>query len=230
MIRRIRKFCQHPELLPCQRTLQIICYISIYWVISHWSDNYIVIMFLTQSAIDYKIQPLFCHICKLKYRYCKLPYTSSSHSTASYNHPQDNLLISATAILSHLSFSGCPAWPCTQTNFTVCRSSSASSSSHKSTLSAGAPSDLCQPFLFQLLTHPLVTESTKYFESLVRVTSHGTFNFCRARIAAVSSIRLFVVSFSPPLSSISMSLNRMIAPHPPGPGFPEQAPSVNIST
>jgi hypothetical protein len=45
-------------------------------------------------------------------------------------------------------------------------------------------------------------------------------------IAAVSSIRLFVVTGSPPEISFSRPLKRRTAAQPPGPGFPEQAPSV----
>ena len=40
---------------------------------------------------------------------------------------------------------------------------------------------------------------------------------------------LLVVFSSPPLSSFSVVLWRNITPHPPGPGLPEHAPSVNIS-
>src|SRR5690348_6793344 len=49
-------------------------------------------------------------------------------------------------------------------------------------------------------------------------------------MAAISSIRLFVVSASPPASSFSFSPMRISAAQPPGPGFPRQAPSVKIST
>src|SRR5262249_23136364 len=50
------------------------------------------------------------------------------------------------------------------------------------------------------------------------------------RIAAISSIRLLVVSGSPPDSSFSLSPIRIRTAQPPGPGFPRHAPSVNIST
>src|SRR3954468_22478438 len=43
-------------------------------------------------------------------------------------------------------------------------------------------------------------------------------------------MRLLVVSGSPPDSSFSCAPERMIAPQPPGPGLPLQAPSVKIST
>ena len=51
-----------------------------------------------------------------------------------------------------------------------------------------------------------------------------------ARIAAVSSMRLLVVAASPPESSLRCSPKVMTAPQPPGPGLPEQAPSVQIVT
>src|SRR3954447_24865944 len=43
-------------------------------------------------------------------------------------------------------------------------------------------------------------------------------------------MRLLVVSASPPESSRSRPSQRRIAAQPPGPGFPEQAPSVWTST
>src|SRR5690606_18962409 len=49
-------------------------------------------------------------------------------------------------------------------------------------------------------------------------------------MAAVSSMRLWVVSGSPPLISFSVSPYLSTAAQPPGPGLPEQAPSVKIST
>src|SRR5574344_2143019 len=48
----------------------------------------------------------------------------------------------------------------------------------------------------------------------------------RARIAAVSSIRLFVVACSPPESCRTASPAKITTPHPPGPGLPEHPPSV----
>src|SRR5258707_773856 len=43
-------------------------------------------------------------------------------------------------------------------------------------------------------------------------------------------MRLLVVSGSPPLSSLTRSPKVRIAPQPPGPGLPEQAPSVWMTT
>src|SRR5216684_1746212 len=49
-------------------------------------------------------------------------------------------------------------------------------------------------------------------------------------MAAISSMRLLVVSVSPPAISFSTPRKRSTAPHPPGPGLPLHAPSVKIST
>src|SRR5512141_2722933 len=43
-------------------------------------------------------------------------------------------------------------------------------------------------------------------------------------------MRLLVVSCSPPLSSLRCEPDSRITPQPPGPGLPEQAPSVWITT
>src|SRR5690348_9211576 len=61
-------------------------------------------------------------------------------------------------------------------------------------------------------------------------TRQGRFSASSPRIAARSSIRLLVVSGSPPDSSLSRAPERIRTAQPPGPGFPRQAPSVNIST
>src|SRR3954454_15018164 len=61
-------------------------------------------------------------------------------------------------------------------------------------------------------------------------TRHGRFNASRPRIAATSSIRLFVVNGSAPTSSRSLAPVRSKTAQPPGPGVPRHAPSVNIST
>ena len=58
----------------------------------------------------------------------------------------------------------------------------------------------------------------------------GFFSASKARMAAMSSMRLLVVSASPPHSSRSLPFHRRRAPQPPGPGLPEHAPSVKIST
>src|SRR5438309_9289416 len=60
--------------------------------------------------------------------------------------------------------------------------------------------------------------------------AQGRFSAWSARIAASISMRLLVVRGSPPDSSFSRAPARTIAPQPPGPGLPLQAPSVKIST
>src|SRR6476646_2627957 len=52
----------------------------------------------------------------------------------------------------------------------------------------------------------------------------------RPWIGAVSSMRWFVVGFSAPESSVSRPSWTMRTPQPPGPGLPEQAPSVYMAT
>ena len=49
-------------------------------------------------------------------------------------------------------------------------------------------------------------------------------------MTARSSMRLFVVSRSPPESSFSRPMQLSMAAQPPGPGLPEQAPSVYMQT
>src|SRR5438552_5217406 len=66
--------------------------------------------------------------------------------------------------------------------------------------------------------------------SVCRCTRHGRLSASRPLIAAISSMRLLVVSGSPPDSSRSVSPMRSNTPQPPGPGLPRHAPSVNIST
>ena len=58
----------------------------------------------------------------------------------------------------------------------------------------------------------------------------GFFSAFRAWITAIISMRLLVVAVSPPDNSFSWPPVRRIAAQPPGPGFPEQAPSVKMST
>ena len=65
-----------------------------------------------------------------------------------------------------------------------------------------------------------------YCESVYSVTEHFSFRASRAAMTAESSMRLLVVLASPPESSFSWPLYVNIAAQPPGPGLPEQAPSV----
>jgi hypothetical protein len=66
----------------------------------------------------------------------------------------------------------------------------------------------------------------RYWLSVWMSTRHGRVSASAAAIAAISSMRLLVVLSSPPLSSFSCPPNIRMAAQPPGPGFPEQAPSV----
>src|SRR3954468_8591122 len=66
--------------------------------------------------------------------------------------------------------------------------------------------------------------------SVWRTISQGRFVAWSARMATSISMRLLVVRGSPPDSSFSRAPARTIAPQPPGPGLPLQAPSVKIST
>src|SRR6202043_505569 len=70
----------------------------------------------------------------------------------------------------------------------------------------------------------------RYWLSVGRSTRHGRLSASSAEIAAISSMRLLVVWASPPLSSLTWSPDSRIAPQPPGPGLPEQAPSVWMTT
>src|SRR3979411_399357 len=69
-----------------------------------------------------------------------------------------------------------------------------------------------------------------YFLSGGGSTRQGRLSASKAAIAAISSMRLLVVWGSPPLSSLTRSPKARIAPQPPGPGLPEQAPSVWMTT
>lgn len=140
------------------------------------------------------------------------------------------LSISATASRSHRSFSKCPLWPFTQTTFTEWASSRSRSAAQRSAFNAGLPSAFFQFRARQPFAQPLDIPSATYLLSVVNVTRQGSFNDRSASITPVNSIRLLVVARSPPLNSFSFSPYRSTAPHPPGPGLPEQAPSVNIST
>src|SRR3954453_16811003 len=66
--------------------------------------------------------------------------------------------------------------------------------------------------------------------SVWSLTRHGRFSASSPLMAATSSMRLLVVSGSPPASSRSLSPMRNSTAQPPGPGLPRHAPSVNSST
>src|SRR5699024_7244729 len=65
-----------------------------------------------------------------------------------------------------------------------------------------------------------------YLESEYSSTMQGSVRAWSPRMTPVSSMRLLVVLFSPPLSSFLWGPYMRMHPQPPGPGLPEQAPSV----
>ena len=75
---------------------------------------------------------------------------------------------------------------------------------------------------------PLMT----YWLSEYRSTFEGLSSDCRPSITLVNSMRLLVVFGWPPVRSSSFLVGgcRRMNAQPPGPGLPEQAPSVNSST
>src|SRR5690606_34237780 len=104
-----------------------------------------------------------------------------------------------------------------------------SSACHSSTFLTGFLSAVLQPFRFQPCIQ-LWTPFLTYWLSVCRSTAQGRVRALSASMAAVSSILLLVVSASPPFNSLRCRPNCRIAPQPPGPGLPEQAPSVWMIT
>src|SRR5262249_13827176 len=72
--------------------------------------------------------------------------------------------------------------------------------------------------------------SRRYWLSVWTSAAHDRLSVSSAMIAANNSMRLLVVCGSPPLSSRVWPFHCKIAPQPPGPGLPEQAPSVWMIT
>lgn len=66
----------------------------------------------------------------------------------------------------------------------------------------------------------------RYSESVTTSTSHGPSNAAKPSIAAVHSMRLFVVRGSRPINSRSNPSERTMQAQPPGPGLPMHEPSV----
>src|SRR4051812_20432945 len=94
----------------------------------------------------------------------------------------------------------------------------------------GWPDAVFQPFFFQPWIH-LVMESSSSVESVTMHAVEPGASERRPSSAAVYSMRLLVVWPSPPDSSTvpAPSAPTTIAAHPPGPGLPLQAPSVQTS-
>ena len=107
---------------------------------------------------------------------------------------------------------------------------SASSAISRSWFLTGVPAAVFQPLRFQPGSH-FVIELSISCESVTTTTFEPSGSERRPSSAAVSSIRLLVVSFSPPESSIGSapSAGMTIAAQPPGPGLPLQAPSVQMT-
>jgi hypothetical protein len=130
---------------------------------------------------------------------------------------------------SAASLPGSPAWPLTHFQVIWCLFAASSRACHRSLFFTGFFADVFQPRLFQFGSH-CVRPSRTYFESVCNTTLRRPFKAFRASIAAVSSIRLLVVSGSPPCRVLRLSPDISNTPQPPAPGLPLQAPSVYIST
>src|SRR5690606_21242539 len=109
---------------------------------------------------------------------------------------------SLRASTSTRSLSGSPECPFTQRQSMRWRPVAACRRSHRSRFFTGSPPAVFQPRRTQLRTHSVMPWRT-YCESVCRVTSQGSVRVSSATIAAMSSMRLLVVSASPPTSSRS---------------------------
>ena len=90
-----------------------------------------------------------------------------------------------------------PAWPLTQNHCTWWPRAAESSRCHRSAFLTGFLSRVFQPLRFQTASHS-VTPFRKYWLSVYRCTSHGRVRLSSPRMAAMISMRLFVVAGSPP--------------------------------
>ena len=129
------------------------------------------------------------------------------------------------ASASARSLPGSPACPFTHTQLTSCGRIASVSLRHRSSFLTGFLAAVFQPLRCQPWIH-LVIPSSRYLLSVCRLTVLGRCSASSAWMAAISSIRLFVVSGSTPYSSFSLPCQRITTPQPPGPGFPLHAPSV----
>src|SRR5215217_7007252 len=133
------------------------------------------------------------------------------------------------ARLSARSLSSWPAWPLTHFHSILCRLVAASSACQSSRFFTGFLSAVFQPFFFQPCIQ-LCTPFLTYWLSVWISTAQDRLRALSASMAAVSSILLLVVRASPPFSSLVWPPYSRMAPQPPGPGLPEQAPSVWMVT
>ena len=129
----------------------------------------------------------------------------------------------SVASRSTTSFITSPEWPFTHRNVSSpSRSWNASTSGRqRSWLSTGVRFDVFQPLASHFAYQRSVKHCTTYFESLT--TSSGPGSASSASSAARISMRWFVVWGSAPLACAPSGTAHA---HPPGPGFPRQAPSV----
>ena len=104
--------------------------------------------------------------------------------------------MAALASSSQRSFSGCPSWPRTQCQRTLCACASASSARHRSSFFTGLRSAVRQPLRFQRASHSDMPVR-RYCESVCRSTVDGhPAAHAGASMAAISSMRLLVVDGS----------------------------------
>jgi len=129
------------------------------------------------------------------------------------------------ASASARSLPGSPACPFTHTQLTSCGRIASVSRRHRSSFLTGFLAAVFQPLRCQPWIHLVIPFST-YVLSVCRLTVTGRVSASSAWMAAVSSIRLFVVSGSKPYISFSLPWQLITTPQPPGPGFPLHAPSV----
>lgn len=130
-------------------------------------------------------------------------FVSVANVSVSYKCCSFIFCVSATAVRSQSSFSGCPSCPFIHRNETSCKDVSFTKSVHKSGFRTGFPSDFFHDFFCHESSQCLLTASQTYFESVMQITLHFSFNARSPSITAVSSMRLFVVFFSPPLIILS---------------------------
>src|SRR4051812_33640631 len=103
---------------------------------------------------------------------------------------------------SAFSFPGFPSCPLTHTHSILWLSTNASSRCHRSTFFTGFLSTVRQPRFFQSWIQTEIPLCT-YLESVCNRTVQLRFRLLSAWITAINSIRLFVVSASPPQNSFS---------------------------
>lgn len=115
--------------------------------------------------------------------------------------------------------------PFTHNHSTRCLPAASSSLCQRSAFLTGSRPAVFHPLRFHPAIHDVIPLLT-YVLSVYSRTSQGRVSASSAWMAAISSMRLFVVAGSPPFSSRWCPPYCSRHPHPPGPGLPRQAPSV----